>query len=446
MIVMKFGGTSVGTAERIRQACQIVKDRLPRKPFVVVSAHNSPSCRMTDTLVDSAKKALEGHPDPSRVSKLQRGICKDLGIDTSLIDHLLEEFSSLLTGIYMIGEISPRTMDHVMSFGERMSCLVVAEVMKREFVENCVAATSFDLGLRTDDVFGDATPDESSYLAIRENVEKLNADVVITTGFLAKGPSGHITTLGRGGSDFSGTIFGAALGAKEVEIWTDVDGVMTTDPKITPSARTIPEMTFREASELSWYGAKVLHPSTMIPAIKHGIPVRVLNTMHPDYPGTVIKEALHNDATVAKSVVYKSGITLLTITSGRMVNMPGFMARVFQTLGKHDVDIHMIATSEVSISLSTPYGVNVETAAEELKQYGEVKIEHNMAIVCVIGQNMAGTPGVASRVTNAMAKNKVNIHMISQGACELNIALLLDKEDATTAVKALHDEFFPNDK
>lgn len=442
MIVMKFGGTSVGTAESIRETCRLIISRLPKKPLVVVSAHNSPTCRMTDTLIKSANAALAGSPDPSAVIALQHGVCKDLGLDTALVDDLLNRFSELLAGISMIGEISPRTMDLVQSFGERMSHRVVAKVLNDEFKIPAKAISSMDLGLVTDGNFGVAQPQESSYPAIKKNVEAEGDTVIITTGFLGKGPDGHITTLGRGGSDFSGTIFGAAVMAEEVEIWTDVDGVMSCDPKVAPTAHSLPELSFAEASELSWYGAKVLHPSTMIPAMRHGIPVRVLNTHHSDHPGTVILPKLTQCGSMAKSIAHKKHICILTITSSRMLGMHGFMAKVFDICSRHAIDIQMIATSEVSISLTVPQDANLEGAIAALSEYGEVRLEKEKAIVCVVGECMSGVPGVAARVTGALAKAGVNIRMISQGANEINIALLVKGDDALKAVKALHEEIF----
>lgn len=442
MIVMKFGGTSVGTAESIRQTCEIIKSRLDRNPLVVVSAHNSPTCRMTDTILKSANEALNGEADPSEVIALQHGVCNDLGLDITLVDDLLEGYAKLLTGIHMIGEISPRTLDLLMSFGERMSHRVVAEVLDKEFKVPSKAISSMDLGLMTDGVFGSASPVESSYPTVKKNVEAAGKCVIITTGFMGLTEDGHIATLGRGGSDFSATIFGAAVEAEEVEIWTDVNGVMSADPKTAANARSIPELSFSEASELSWYGAKVLHPSTMIPAMKHNIPVRVLNTHESDQPGTVIVSELSDTTGMAKSIAHHKHISMVTITSSRMLGSSGFMAKVFEIFGKYEIDIHMIATSEVSISLTTTAGSNIEAAAEELSQYGEVDIENEKAIVSVVGENMAGVPGVAARVTTALAEAGVNIRMISQGANEINIALLVSEGDAKKAVAALHEQIF----
>lgn len=442
MIVMKFGGTSVGTAESIRETCRIITERKDRKPFVVVSAHNSPTCRMTDTIVRSGNEALAGNADPQPVIDLQHQICLDLGLPVDLVDHLLKRYSELLTGIKMIGELSTRTFDLLMSFGERMSHIVVAEVINREFAAEAVAISAMDLGLLTDANYGSAIPDESSYPAIKKNVEAAGDKIIITTGFMGLSPEGHIATLGRGGSDFSATIFGAAINAEEVEIWTDVDGVMTADPKVANKAESIPELSFLEASELSWYGAKVLHPSTMIPAQKHNIPVRVLNTHKASSPGTLIVSHLTKTNKIAKSIAYHRHIKMVTITSSRMLGSYGFMAKVFEIFAENQIDVHMIATSEISISLSTPGDADLKVVEQRLSKYGEVVVEEDKAIVCIVGENMAGTPGVAAKVTTALADANVNIRMISQGANEINIALLIDVKDTTAAVSALHRVIF----
>ena len=442
MIVMKFGGTSVGTAQSIRETCRIITERKNRKPFVVVSAHNSPTCRMTDTIISSGNKALAGNSDPQPVIELQHQICRDLGLPTDLVDDLLQRYSNLLTGIRMIGELSVRTSDLLMSFGERMSHRVIAEVINREFDAEAVAISAMDLGLKTDAEYGNAQPDENSYPEIKKNVEAAGEKIVITTGFMGMGPEGHIATLGRGGSDFSATIFGAALGAEEVQIWTDVDGVMTADPKVAPKASRIPELSFIEASELSWYGAKVLHPATMIPAKQHNIPVRVLNTHNASAPGTLIVSKLSKRAKLAKSIAHHKHIKMVTISSSRMLGSYGFMAKVFEVFGRNRIDIHMIATSEVSITLTTPASADLTGIKESLSQYGDVSIEEDKAIVCIVGENMAGTPGVAAKVTTTLADAGINIRMISQGANEINIALLINASDADSAVAALHNKIF----
>ena len=444
MITMKFGGTSVGTPENIRQACQLIKNELARKPVVIVSAHNSPAVRMTDTLIASAKAARDGKPDSGKVMEAQRWICRELGIDPAAtgVDRLLDRFDKLLQGIAMIGELTPRTMDVVMSFGERMSARVVNAVLRREFDVASEYRSSITLGLRTNHNFGAARPDPRCYPAVAKQISDLGADILVTTGFIASTDDGQITTLGRGGSDYSATIFGAIVGAEEVQIWTDVSGVMTCDPRIVPGAASIPELTFTEASELAWYGAKVLHPATMTPAIENDIPVRVKNTAQPDHPGTVIRRATTGSAGAVKSLALMKGVGLVHISTERMFGTHGFMSKVFDVFNRHAVDIHMIATSEVTISVTTPNLENAERAAEDIRAFADVVVERGLSLVSVVGEKMKGTPGVAARVTKAMADGQVNIRMISQGASEINIAMVVADEQARSAVIALHKEFF----
>ncbi len=446
MITMKFGGTSVGTPENIRQVCQLVKDELPRKPVVIVSAHNSPKVRMTDTLIAAAKAAKDGRPDSSKVAEAQMWICDGLGVDAAAtgISRYLDRFDKLLHGIAMIGELTPRTMDVVMSFGERMSARVLNDVLVREFGVAAQYRSSITLGLRTDHNFGAARPDPLCYPAVAKQINDLGADVLVTTGFIASTDDGQITTLGRGGSDYSATIFGAIVGAEEVQIWTDVSGVMTADPRIVPSATSIPELTFTEASELAWYGAKVLHPATMVPAIENNIPVRVKNTTQPEHPGTVIRRDVEvlPAAGAVKSLALMRGVSLVTISTGRMYGTHGFMTKVFDVFNRHAVDVHMIATSEVTISCTTQHAENVEKAAEEMKSFANVTVEQGLALISVVGERMKGTPGVAARVTRAMADSNVNIRMISQGASEINIALVVAEPQANPAIAALHAALF----
>ncbi|MCD8351754.1 MAG: aspartate kinase [Planctomycetaceae bacterium] len=445
---MKFGGTSVGTPESIRQACQLIKAELAHKPVVIVSAHNSPSVRMTDTLVAAAHAAKDGKPDASKVIEAQHWICRELGIDPSSngIDRLLERFDKLLSGIAMIGELTPRTMDVVMSFGERMSARVVNDVLRREFGVKSEYRSAITLGLKTDHNFGAARPDPRCYPAVAKQISDLDCDVLVTTGFIASTDDGQITTLGRGGSDYSATIFGAIVGAEEVQIWTDVSGVMTADPRIVPEAESIPELTFMEASELAWYGAKVLHPATMTPAIENDIPVRVKNTARPDHPGTVIRRTVKQDseAGAVKSLAVMKNVALVTISTGRMFGTHGFMSRVFDVFNRHGVDIHMIATSEVTISVTTPNAEAAERAAEAIRDFASVTVEKGLALISVVGERMKGMPGVAARVTKALAEAQVSIRMISQGASEINIAMILEGDQARDAVISLHKELFDN--
>ncbi len=439
MIVMKFGGTSVGDPQRIREVCGLVRGRVDRRPLVVTSAHSG----MTDLLIEAAHNALDGKPDASRIEERQLGILRDLGLDKCLVRTLLGLLGDLLQGISLVEELTPRALDHVQSFGERMSARTLAAALRADGVR-ATAMDSFDLGLRTDNRYGAATPDPESYHEIARRWREIDADVVVTTGFIAQSHDGHITTLGRGGSDYSATIFGSAIGAKEVEIWTDVDGVMTADPSIVPQAQSLPELSFNEASELAWYGARVLHPSTILPAVADGIPVRVLNTLKPDNPGTVIVGRPANEqAAIVKSIVYKENLTLVNIVSSRMLMSHNFLAHVFGLFEKHEIAVNMVATSEVTVSLTTDAPVDrVRPIADEMAAYGTTEIKDDHAIVCIVGEGMAGVRGTAARACVALAGAGVNIQMISQGTREINIAVLVGNEDIAPAVRALHAEFF----
>ncbi|MHC4885335.1 MAG: aspartate kinase [Planctomycetota bacterium] len=438
MIVMKFGGTSVGSRESIENVCSIVRSRLDRKPMVVTSAHSG----VTNMLETAAAAALAGNPSIEEIEARQLGLIRDLELEESLVRDLLDQLAALLKGVSLVEELTPRTMDQIYSFGERMSSRVLAASMRCNGIQ-AEAIDSFALGLRTDANYGEAAPDPSSYATIQEATSKVEAEVIITTGFIAKCPDGHITTLGRGGSDFSATIMGAAVGAEEVEIWTDVNGVMTADPNLCPAARSLPELSFKEASELAWFGAKVLHPRSIQPAVERGIPVRVLNTMEPENCGTVIVDSPEKTDPQPKSIVYKRHISLVNIVSSRMLGGHGFIAAVFNIFEKYEVVINMIATAEISISLATDVSKEqLAPAIAELEQIGEVMVEDGKALICVVGEGMAGVRGMASQVFDAFRDANVNVEMISQGTREINIAILIENGDVEAAVQGLHTTFF----
>jgi aspartate kinase len=269
------------------------------------------------------------------------------------------------------------------------------------------------------------------------------ADVVpIVTGFVGKTVAGEITTVGRNGSDFTATCVAAALSAEECEIWTDTDGVMTADPSVIPDAHSIPAMSFAEASELAYYGGRVLHPSTLLPAVERKIPVRVLNTNRPDHPGTVITEDGAADAPPITSIAYKERQTVLTIESPRMLGQPGFLARIFDVLGRSSIDVDMISTSEVSVSMTCQDRGGLKAALAELERHGRVLVEGEKTIVCVVGKNVRRTRGLAARVFGALDEAKVNVEMISQGANQINLSFLIADRDIEPAIKSLHRALF----
>ncbi len=267
----------------------------------------------------------------------------------------------------------------------------------------------------------------------------------MVTGFIGKTEAGDITTLGRGGSDYTATIIGAALNAEEVQIWTDVSGVMTADPSLVPESRSLDQLSYDEASELAYYGARVLHPSTMTPAREKGIPIRVLNTMQPDHPGSLIQSAEQTGQTghLIKSIVYKEDQVLIHIRAPRRLMMHGFMARLFHIFDKYGIVVDMISTSEITVSMTIPESTrNLEKAFEELNNFAQITVLENRAIMCCVGQNMHHKLGLAGRIFGCLGKSGVNIQMISQGASEINVAFVINNEEIGPAVRILHREFF----
>jgi len=267
--------------------------------------------------------------------------------------------------------------------------------------------------------------------------------VVVTQGFIGATEGGITTTIGRGGSDYTASIFGAVLDADEIQIWTDVDGILTADPSLLPEAQLIKEMTFNEASELAYFGAKVLHPSTILPAIKKGIPVRVLNSKRRSNDGTLISEGSRTSSEcLLKSIAYKEDITVVTIQSTRMLMNHGFLARVFDTFARHQKGVDVVATSEVGISLTIDNDTRIEPLVSELLKFADVRVEKNKAVVCVVGENLKYTKGIAARVFTALSDAGVNIELISHGGSEINLTFVIDESQIARAVKSLHGEFF----
>lgn len=438
MIVMKFGGTSVGAPARLKNCAEIVLAHSDRQPLVVVSALS----RVTDELIGAAKSALEGEVEaPFRALRVRHmEMLEELGLPMSLVAGDLQRLHELLSGISLVKELTPRTLDFVMSFGEQMSSKIMAAQL-RAMGAAAEAVASTEMGFVTDSNFGNARVlKNETYEALRRAMAG-RSGIVVTTGFIGRNHRGEITTIGRSGSDYTAAVFGAALSAEEIHIWKDVDGVMTADPSIIPQAKLLSRMSFAEAGELAYYGAEVLHPSTMAPAVEGNIPVRVLNTLKRKEPGTVIVRGPCLEPAV-KSVVYKEGLFLIDVFTPRMLSESGFMARVFAVLQKHNVVVDMIATSEVSLSMTSDSAAGLDAAVEELGEFAEARVEREKAIVCLVGEGMRGQAGFAARLFRAVSDAKVNVRMISQGAREINIAFLIDDKDIDVAVRALHREFF----
>lgn len=439
MIVMKFGGSSVANRAQIDKVLSIVAGRAARAPLVVCSAHKG----MTDALVSAAREAQRGVFAPGAVLERQTAIARGLGCDDGLLAPFFSEITDLLRGISLVRELSPRSLDYVSSFGERMSVRVIAD----HFTRSGLPAQAFDvwdLGFLTDATFGAARPLPGWEAGMRRLVaERVRAGVVpVVTGFVGKTESGEITTVGRNGSDLTATLVGGALGAEEVEIWSDTDGVMTADPSVVKAARSIPAMRFDEAAELAYFGSRVLHPSTLVPAMEKSIPVRVLNTNQPDHPGTVIHHAAPESESLATSIAYKEAQIVVTLTSTRMFGEAGFLGRAFEVLGRHRVVVDMLATSEISVSFTTDRRERLDPALAELSSLGDCRVEGGKTLLVVVGRHLAERAGLGAAILQAVAEAGVNVEMVSYGMKSISLTMLIADADVGRAVGVLHRRLF----
>lgn len=438
MIVMKFGGSSLANAAQLSKVYEIVASRKDRKPVVVCSAHKG----VTDLLIRSAEAALAGEPDATPVIDRQRDVLRGIGADEWMLDHFFKELDDLLRGISLVQEASPRVMDFVQSFGERMSVRAVAYHFTRKGLK-AEAFDAFDLGFITDDQYGAARPVEDFEKRMKDAFAARVPEGVIpiVTGFIGKTEAGVITTVGRNGSDYTASCFAAGLGAEECQIWTDTDGVMTADPSIVDTAQSIPHMSFAEASELAYYGGRVLHPATLLPAVKRNVPVRVLNTNHPDHPGTVITGEGGQALNAITSIAYKERQKVLTVESARMLMQHGFLLKIFEVLAEERISVDMISTSEISVSMTTA-AKNVSSIVEKLSSLGRVSVAHDKSLVCIVGRELRGQIGLAAKVFGSLADAGVNVQMISHGANNINLSFVVDDAQIDATVKALHGRLF----
>ena len=447
MRVMKFGGTSLGSPDAIRRCAELVEREIKmsgKKPLIIVSAHS----KVTDKLLDAAKKAVKGEIEPlfSAISQRHFEILDGLKLPRSIAEKNLAELHNLLKGIHMVKEVTPRLNDYVTSFGERLSSKCFAALLRERGHKDAEAFNAYDLGFVTDSKFMNARPLPDTYEKISEACKPHIGKLMVVTGFLAKDKNGDITTIGRSGSDFSAAIFGAALNVEEIQVWKDVPGVMTCDPTLIKTAQPLARLSFEEASELAYYGAEVLHPATMVPAMKRDIHVRVLHTFDPEAPGTLITTKAEIDSKrPVKCIVYKEDQVLINVRSERMLGMEGFMARLFAIFERHHIVIDMISTSEVSVSLTT--NTTDEHKLESLKKdlfelATKVEVLPNKSIVAVVGEGMKHAVGLAARTFKAVAQAGVSLQMISQGASEVNITFLVNNTEIPMVCESLHKEYF----
>jgi len=447
MIVMKFGGTSVESAAAIERIAGIVKEREHRRPVVVVSAMGT----TTNKLLAIAQSAVGGNRDEylaqihdlrdfhSRHARQVVALSERTALDRTLDDHF-QELTELAKGLAVLGELTPRATDAIASYGERLSSYIVALAF-RHFGLKALHMDARQL-IVTDRRHTQAAPlYPETYSRLAERVVPAAQDhVVVMGGFIAATAEGTTSTLGRGGSDFTASITGAGIGAEEIQIWTDVDGMLTADPTLVSGSHRVRTISFAEAAELAYFGAKVLHPATVVPAVEKNIPVLILNSRRPDVEGTrIVSNSVHCANTV-KSIACKRGVSLVNIHSSRMFMAHGFLRRIFEVFDRFETSVDMVATSEVSVSLTIDDASRIALILAELEQFAAVTVEPRQAIICLVGENIRHTPGVSLHVFRAL--EAVNVRMISQGASLLNIGVVVAETDLKTAVTALHDEFF----
>jgi aspartate kinase len=462
-IVMKFGGTSVGTGENIRRVAHLVTQYAKNdyKVTVVVSALAGVTNKLLEVaclakkgdekhIENFTKELIQKHHDAILTAIDSKTIQKEV---SQIIEKIIAELEKVLTGIRYVGELTMKSKDYVVSFGERLSAPIVWGAIKDNNLET-QCFTGKEAGIVTDSNFGQANPlmNYTTHL-IRERLEPLieRGIIPVVTGFIAANQDGIVTTVGRGGSDYTSTILGVALNVDEVWIWTDVDGIMTTDPKIVPSARMLSKLSYQEAAEMAIFGAKAMHPRALGPVIKENIPVRIRNVFNSENQGTLITKEPNGDAKeVVKAVAMIKDVAMVNVNGAGMVGAPGSYARIFDVLGKNSINVMMISTavSEANISIIIKRELlgraisNLEIALLERGSIvSEITAEDDVAVIAAMGANMKGTLGVASRIFSTVAKKGINIRMIAQGSSELNISFVVKEKDGISVVKAIHEEF-----
>ena len=435
IIVSKFGGTSMGNAQSIRRVVEIIQKQSQPSVVVVSAVH-----KITDQLLNLGYLAVKGEnweeTLKTMVQDRHQEIIDELKIDLDLSDKN-REIKNILQGISLLQEMSSPSSDHLSSFGERISSLILSQTLKKMGIQT----HRFDTRelIMTDDDYGQANVDFfKTNKLIQENLLPLieQGQTVVLTGFIGQSSQGKYSTLGRGGSDFTGAIVAAALGAQELDIWTDVDGICSTNPHLIRQAQVIPELSFAEAGELAYFGAKVLYPKTIAPVIKENIPIRVLNTFNPQASGTLIKQASHPGL---KAITFKSEVVIMTIRSGKMLEAHGFLARIFNLFAKHRVAVDVLATSEISLSLT----INIypsEKLIQELSEFSEVCFIPHQSIVCLVGDQLFNDKNILSNLFTCLQDYPVK--MISQGASERNITFLVNQSEVEEIVKKVYQKLF----
>ncbi len=448
LVVMKFGGTSVEDPAAITRTAEIVAARVAagRKPVVVVSA----MAKVTDQLLASAAAASRGDRTgalaiSSRLRSRHRdtaaALVKDCRALQTAIDQEFDALDEVLRGLAAILELTPRISDLIASYGERLSSAMIAQAFRERGLDG-VHVDSRDV-IITDSQYQKAAPldpliEERCAIHVRPHVDA--GRVPVMGGFIGSNEAGITTTLGRGGSDFTGALIGGAMHADAIEIWTDVNGIMTTDPRICRDALRVKVISFEEAAELAYFGAKVLHPATILPAVRRNIPVLVLNSKNPSNEGTRITSLAPHCRSPFKCIAVKKKLTIIDVVASRMLMTHGYLKAIFDIFDKYQCPVDMVSTSEVSVSLTVDSNDKLPAIADELSKLADVKYEGQKALVCMVGEDIRGQNGIAAQVFSAI--RHVNVRMISQGASEINMSFMIEESDAEEAVRSLHAAFF----
>ena len=450
MIIMKFGGTSVQDGTAISRVIEIVRARLDRTPVVVVSAMS----KITDLLYKICDEAEAGrtetalgHIETLRTRHLS--VADDLLAGTPFLDEAHTRITDLCTGleafvraVCVVGDVSPKSRARIISRGEVLSSTLICYAMNARGIRtNLIDAKNLIL---TDNQYLKGEPDKDAICAKAPGVIAgafRNVEAVITQGFVSSTAEGETTVLGRGGSDYTASLLGMAVGAEEVQIWTDVDGVMTADPRVVEKPLTLPEISFEEAAEMAHFGAKVLHPMTIEPAIRLGIPIYVLDSTHPERKGTGIfgKERIPDGI---KSVSSKENIQVINIFSTKMINTSGFLSRVFGVFSDFGIPVDMISTSEANISVTVDGAADIAPVVERLSAFADVTVDRAKAQVSVIGKNLVGSRGIFEALAGALSDQPV--YMISQGSSFINLTVVVDRDACRDVVRDIHRNLFEN--
>jgi len=459
MKILKFGGTSVGSVESIKAVLAIVKESYEagEKPLVVLSAMSG----ITNLLTKMAEDAAEGKPFAEDLKLLEE---KHFEVVKKLIavkfqnpvltrlKLLVNELEDLLQGVTALKELSNQSKDLIISYGERCSNYLVAKIMEQEVPEaEYINASHY---IKTDSNFGNAHLNEPLTAQLIQALSQTHADkLLFVTGFIGSNDKGRITTLGRGGSDYTAAIFGSVLNATAIEIWTDVNGMLTADPRIVKKAFSLPVLSYTEAMELSYFGAKVIYPPTMVPAFMKKIPIVIRNTFQPKFPGTVIQFETGKSGFPIKGISSISDVSVINLTGSGMVGKSGFSGRLFTLLAREQINVILITQSSSEHSIT--FAVNPsdsQKAVELIQNEFELEllanklslpvVESDLSILAIVGENMKRTPGMSGKLFHALGRNGINVRAIAQGSSEFNISVIINKEDLSKALNAVHDAFF----